>query len=138
MLAAAALYLLQGLPVILFLLYLHGGSWEEEQSIFSVIPFWTGGAYILGVVLFALGLLLTPILFRTWSQRKAFFTTAGATAAYALASFAGIVAGADSADDAIDATMFMLFFFFVSSSVAFACAAAWAWRTMLAAEGRAK
>lgn len=137
-LAAAALYLLQGLPVVLFLLYLHGGTWEEEQSIFSVIPYWTGGAYIVGVVLFGLGLVLTPLLSRTWSRRTAFFTAAGATAAYALASFAGIVAGADSADDAIDATMFMLFFVFVSSSVAFACAAAWAWRTRLAANGPAK
>lgn len=137
-LTAAALYVLQGLPVVLFLLYLHSGTWEEEQSIFSVIPFWTGGAYIVGVVSFGLVLLLTPLLSRTWSRRTAFLTAAGATVAYALASFAGIVAKADSADDAVDATMVMLAFVVMSSSVAVACGAAWAWRTRLAADGPAE
>jgi hypothetical protein len=129
--ATAALYVLQGLPAALLLLLVRGGTDGDQESVFTVIPYWTGTAYLAGVVLFGLTLLVAPRL-AGWSRRASAVTIVSATALYVLAGAAGIIAGSDSVDYAVYATLYMLMFFFLSGSVAFGCAVFWSWRTSLA------
>jgi hypothetical protein len=130
LLATLALYVFQGVPVVLLLLEARGGP--SGDSVFTVIPYWTGPVYIAAVVVFGLILLAVSLPASRWSRRTAVRAAVGATVAYALVSFTDVVTRSDSADYVVNAAMLMLVFIFLSGSVAFGCATLWSWRTTLA------
>jgi hypothetical protein len=138
LLATAGLYVVQGVPFVLWIIAM--GAYQPSsggEDLFTLIPFWTGSAYILGVILFGASLIVGSLLtsFRAWSRLLALVTVAVALVAYTAPPIVAAVIDSNSTEYAIDNAQFVFFFTwcpFFGGWVALAGALLWAWRSDLA------
>lgn len=127
--ATLALYVLQGIPTVLLLLWSSGGVTNHDgEHVLTMIPYWTGSQFLVGVGLFGVALLLPAFVARNWSRKVLVTTGALATGVYVLSSVLGTLS-VYGVQDPLNGIAYLQFFYYLSSSVAVACAVFWGWRT---------
>jgi hypothetical protein len=125
--AAGALYLLQGVPSVSLIALGLGSS--ATSDVFTVIPYWTSRSFFAGALLFGLALVAVPATAPRPSRAVSVWAAVSATTLYALAVTAWAAWGARTWPEAWTAISYLMFFMLLSVLVAAMCATWWVWRS---------